>query len=120
MRAYFASLKSSLVKPIEKVFTGPELARAISPTTVEESMPTLRNAPSGTSEIKRMRVASSSPASLASVLPGDLLIGANGRSFDSVDDLGDAIDRSAGGILRLQFLRGDRRASREVAIALQT
>lgn len=67
-----------------------------------------------------LRVASRSPASRASVLPGDLLVGANGRNFDSVDDLGDAIDRSAGGILRLRFLRGDRRASREVAIALQT
>jgi serine protease Do len=66
-----------------------------------------------------LRVASRSPASRASVLPGDLLIGANDRSFDSVDDLGDAIDRSAGGILRLRFLRGDRRASREVAIPLQ-
>jgi len=39
MRAYSASLKSALVKPIEKVFTGPELARAISATMVEESMP---------------------------------------------------------------------------------
>jgi serine protease Do len=77
------------------------------------------SAQSGGAGLLVLRVASRSPASLASVLPGDLLIGANGRSFDSVDDLGDAIDRSAGGILRLQFLRGDRRASREVAIALQ-
>ena len=45
MRAYSASLKSCLVKPIEKVFTGPELARAISATTIEESVPPLRNAP---------------------------------------------------------------------------
>ena len=66
MRAYCASLKSSLVNPIEKVFTGPELARAISATMVEESVPPLRNAPSGTSEIKRMRVASSSRCSSSS------------------------------------------------------
>jgi serine protease Do len=76
-------------------------------------------AKSGSAGLLVLRVDSRSPASRASVLPGDLLVGANGRSFDSVDDLGDAIDRSAGGILRLQFLRGDRRASREVAIALQ-
>jgi serine protease Do len=75
---------------------------------------------SGSAGLLVLRVASRSPASRASVLPGDLLIGANGRNFASVDDLGDAIDRSAGGILRLRFLRGDRRASREVAIALQT
>jgi serine protease Do len=74
----------------------------------------------GSAGLLVLRVDSRSPASRASVLPGDLLVGANGRSFDSVDDLGDAIDRSAGGILRLQFLRGDRRASREVAIPLQT
>ena len=37
---------------MEKVLTGPELARAIKATTVEESVPPLRNAPSGTSEIK--------------------------------------------------------------------
>jgi serine protease Do len=76
-------------------------------------------AQSGSAGLLVLRVDSRSPASRASVLPGDLLVGANGRSFDSVDDLGDAIDRSAGGILRLQFLRGDRRASREVAIPLQ-
>ena len=43
-----------------KVFTGPELARAIKATTVEESAPPLRKAPKGTSEIRRMCVASKS------------------------------------------------------------
>jgi S1-C subfamily serine protease len=65
-----------------------------------------------------LRVVPRSPAERASVLTGDLLIAANGRGFESVEDLGDAIDRSAGGVLKLRFLRGDRRSQREVAIAL--
>jgi len=65
-----------------------------------------------------LRVVPRSPAERASVLTGDLLIAANGRGFESVEDLGDAIDRSAGGVLKLRFLRGDRRSHREVAIAL--
>jgi len=65
-----------------------------------------------------LRVVPRSPADRASVLRGDLLIAANGRRFASVQDLGDAIDRSAGGVLKLRFLRGNRQLQREVAIAL--
>jgi len=50
-----------------------------------------------------------------------VLIGAGGRAFRSVDDqhllLDGALD-GVGGIIHLQFLRGDRAATREVAIRL--
>src|SRR5438309_449017 len=43
---------------MENVLTGEELSSAISATTELESMPPLRNAPSGTSAISRRRTAS--------------------------------------------------------------
>ena len=63
-------------------------------------------------------VASDSLADYASLKTGDLLISANGREFGSANDLGAALDNSAGNILRLRFLRGDRRIEREVSVAL--
>jgi serine protease Do len=65
-----------------------------------------------------LEVVARSPAERASVRAGDLLVGANGRGFESLEDLGDAIDRSAGGVLKLAFLRGGRVTQREVAIAV--
>jgi serine protease Do len=67
------------------------------------------------------------PGSVAAAAPlwiGDVLTGAGGRPFRSVDDLhllldGALPDRAgAGGVIHLQFLRGDRAATREVAIRL--
>ena len=51
---------------MENVFTGDELARAISATTMEESTPPLSNAPKGTSLISRIRTASASRRSSSS------------------------------------------------------
>jgi S1-C subfamily serine protease len=65
-----------------------------------------------------LEVADGGPADRASVLPGDVLTGAGGECFRSVNDLRDAIEQS-GGVLRLQFLRGDRRAQREVSVSLR-
>ena len=47
------------MKPTENVLTGWLLARAMQATTIDESMPPDRNAPSGTSDISRDRTASS-------------------------------------------------------------
>jgi serine protease Do len=55
----------------------------------------------------------------ASILLGDLLLGANGKRFRSVDDLADAIDTAAGGVLTLQFARGDQRRTREVVVRFE-
>jgi len=64
-----------------------------------------------------LEVLAGSAAETASLLIGDLLVSVNGRGLKSVDDLGDSIDESAGGILRIGFLRGDRRL-REVSVLL--
>src|SRR5581483_1629909 len=62
-------------------------------------------------------VRANSPAERASLLIGDVLTGVDGRTLRSADDLSDAIDR-AEGVLTVGFLRGDRRAEREVTIQL--
>ena len=74
--------------------------------------------PPGKTSLLVLDVAANSPADCASIKTGDMLIAANGREFSSLNDLGAALDGSAGKVLRLHFLRGDRRTQREVAIAL--
>jgi serine protease Do len=66
-----------------------------------------------------LEVAPQGPGAAASILIGDLLLGANGKPFRSVDDLADAIDGAACGVLTLQFTRGDRRKTREVAVRFE-
>jgi serine protease Do len=53
-----------------------------------------------------LEVIPQSPADRASLLQGDILVGAFGNRFQSIKDLGTAIDISRGGILELQFRRG--------------
>ena len=66
-----------------------------------------------------LEVAPHGPGAAASILLGDLLLGANGKRFRSVDDLADAIDSAASGILTLQFARGDHRRVREVVVRFE-
>jgi serine protease Do len=66
-----------------------------------------------------LEVAPSGRAAIASILIGDRLLGANGQRFRSVDDLADAIDAAAGGVLNLQFARGDNSRVREVAVRFE-
>ena len=65
-----------------------------------------------------LEVSPGGAAEAASLLIGDLLLGANGKRFKTTDDLLDAIESSSGGVLALQFVRGDRRTRREVAVRL--
>jgi serine protease Do len=74
--------------------------------------------PAGRVGLLLLEVIAGSPAEGASLLIGDLLISVNGRDLRSVEDLGDAIDESAGGILKIGFMRGDRRTQREVSVVL--
>lgn len=64
-----------------------------------------------------LQVERGSPAATAPLWVGDVLIGVDGRAFRSVDDLHQALDDSPG-VIHLQFLRGDRAVTREVAIRL--
>ena len=61
-------------------------------------------------------VAAGSPAEYASLRVGDVLTGVDGRRFESVDDLGTALDRPRTRPLRIQFLRDGERRQREVTI----
>jgi serine protease Do len=65
-----------------------------------------------------LKVEPGSPAAAAPLWTGDVLTGAGGRPFRSVDDLHLRGVDDAGGVIHLQFLRGDRAATREVAIRL--
>jgi serine protease Do len=64
-----------------------------------------------------LKVEPGSAAAAAPLWTGDVLMGVGGQPFRAVDDLHEALD-GAGGVIHLQFLRGDRAATREVAIRL--
>jgi S1-C subfamily serine protease len=65
-----------------------------------------------------LKVDPGSAAETASLMIGDLLIGAAAKPFASVDDLHTAVE-SSGETLDLQFLRGDRRSTRSTAVRLR-
>ena len=58
------------------------------------------------------------PAARASLLPGDILLGTEGKRFSSVQDLAEALHGNDSMILRLEFLRGDYERVRRVSIQL--
>jgi len=53
------------------------------------------------------------------LLPGDILLGSEKKTFRSPDDLADALDENGGSLLRLQFLRGDYTRVRKVSVQLR-
>jgi serine protease Do len=65
-----------------------------------------------------MGVTPGGPANMASLMIGDILVGADGVLFRSVNDLEIALQGTAERILNLLFLRGDRRNIRRVAVKL--
>jgi serine protease Do len=65
-----------------------------------------------------LEVEPDSPAANASLLPGDILLGTDEKSFASLDDLASALQGSGPRVLRLAFLRGDYTHFRRVAVQL--
>jgi serine protease Do len=61
-----------------------------------------------------LEIAPQSPAERASLMPGDLLVGAAHRPFRSVEDLENALHSNRGGQLEIEFRRGGGRQSRRV------
>jgi serine protease Do len=59
-----------------------------------------------------------SPAAQASLLPGDILLGTEGRPFSLLDDLSRALRGTGPRLLRIEFLRGDYSRVRRVTIPL--
>jgi serine protease Do len=65
-----------------------------------------------------LEIADQSPAEQASLLPGDLLTGAEGRPFVSPEDLEDALGSSLDGQLEIEFRRGTAHQVRRVIVQL--
>ncbi|MGH9483067.1 MAG: S1C family serine protease [Terriglobales bacterium] len=63
-------------------------------------------------------VAQDSAAEAASLILGDILVGAEGRAIGSVEDLERALTGGGERVVRLQFLRGDRTSLRTAAVKL--
>jgi serine protease Do len=59
-----------------------------------------------------------SPAARASLLPGDILLGTEGKPFSLLEDLSRALGGIGPRVLRLEFLRGDYARTRRVTIQL--
>jgi serine protease Do len=59
-----------------------------------------------------------SPASTASLLPGDIVLGTEEKAFTSVEDLTRALEGTGPRLLRLEFLRGDYTHLRRVTVQL--
>lgn len=65
-----------------------------------------------------LEIVTNGAAERASLLPGDLLMGANGKRFRDIDDLQEAIDKAPAGLLQLEFRRGGTSRLRQVAVQL--
>src|ERR1700726_2906685 len=65
-----------------------------------------------------LEVSPRAPASMASLMIGDILVGVDGVLFRSVNDLEIVLQGTGERILNLLFLRGDRRNIRRVAVRL--
>jgi serine protease Do len=65
-----------------------------------------------------MEVEPDGPAANASLLPGDILLGTDEKSFASLDDLSKSLQGSGPRVLRLAFLRGDYERFRRVTVQL--
>lgn len=59
-----------------------------------------------------------SPAALASLLPGDILVGVEGKAFSAREDLSRALQGNGPRTLRLEFFRGDYAKVRRVTLQL--
>ena len=65
-----------------------------------------------------LEVEPESPAALASLLPGDILLGTEEKRFASLEDLAGTLQGSGPRVLRLEFLRGDYQRIRRVTVQL--
>ena len=66
-----------------------------------------------------LEVQPGSPADVASLLPGDILLGTEAKTFAAIDDLADALQGNKERTLRFEFLRGDYSKTRRVTVRLE-
>jgi serine protease Do len=67
-----------------------------------------------------LEVEPGSPADLASLMPGDILLSTEEKSFTAIEDLARALQGSGPRVLRVEFLRGDYARVRRVTVQLGT
>ncbi|HXP80214.1 MAG TPA: trypsin-like peptidase domain-containing protein [Verrucomicrobiae bacterium] len=67
-----------------------------------------------------LEVEPGSPADLASLMSGDILLGTEDKAFTAIEDLSGALQGSSPRVLRAEFLRGDYSKIRRVAVQLGT
>jgi serine protease Do len=67
-----------------------------------------------------LEVEPGSPADVASLMPGDILLGTEDHPFKSIEDLASALQGGGPRVLRFEFLRGDYTRIRRVAVQLGT
>jgi serine protease Do len=67
-----------------------------------------------------LEVEPGSPADLASLMSGDILLGTEEKAFEAIEDLSGALQGSKPRVLRVEFLRGDYTRTRRVAVQLGT
>jgi serine protease Do len=67
-----------------------------------------------------LEVEPDSPADLASLMSGDILLGTEEKPFAAIEDLADALHGGSPRVLRVDFLRGDYTKIRRVAVQLGT
>ena len=65
-----------------------------------------------------LEVQEGSPAAIASLLPGDILLGAEDQRFADIADLRGLLEGSGARPVRLEFLRGDYNHVRKVTVLL--
>jgi serine protease Do len=65
-----------------------------------------------------LEVEPGSPADLASLLPGDILLGVEEKPFTAIEDLAGALQGGGPRVLRVEFLRGDYTRIRRAAVQL--
>jgi serine protease Do len=65
-----------------------------------------------------LEVEAASPAANASLLPGDILLGTEGKPFSSIDDLSRILSGRSPRVELLEFLRGDYLRVRRVSVQL--
>ena len=83
--------------------------------------PTLVPQPASTEKtfgLVLLEVEPGSPADLASLMPGDILLGTEEKAFAAIEDLAAALQDNRPRLLRIEFLRGDYAKIRRVTVQL--
>jgi serine protease Do len=100
-------------------FLSSDAAKAWLGVTVHPAQIPRPSAENKTFGLDVLEVEPGSPAASASLLPGDILLGNEGKPFRALEDLELALRGARPRVLRIEFLRGDYTTVRRVAVQLE-